>query len=329
MFKKNLTALFVMFSVFFIFDSAVSSQAEETQEAAESKLLQVMLPASAQRVLPGSVPAEITQTLEKVTAAGNGKFRQGETEVLLWTGAGYKKANAAEIVNRLTGTLKNSGWQYAVEGEEGGVTVFTALQSSPRQRAVIGFYGATDKALILAAMEILPNGSAATATNVNQTESDVSTEQVERPANRQNPAGGGSIIGTWGNGYSSILAGYTPTVGPKSYTPGRNHRFEYVFHPNGTFEFTGLMQITVYSCTTTYFQDKRGRYTINGDQLTLTLTKNLWRKQESCAPSSNKEINHKLDPETYTLSVSRNDRGKEQICLSSGGNTPCYEHEQK
>lgn len=81
MFKKNLVALFVLFSAIFIFSSA--ARAQETTAAAESKLFQVMLPVSAERVAPESVPAEIKQLFEKVTAAGKGKFKQGDTEVLL------------------------------------------------------------------------------------------------------------------------------------------------------------------------------------------------------------------------------------------------------
>ena len=101
--------------------------------------------------------------------------------------------------------------------------------------------------------------------------------------------------------------------------------FEYKFHPDGTFEQVGIMQMTTFSCTTSYFNDKRGRYTIDGDRLTLTLTKNFWRQQYSCSPSSTKEINHKLDPETYTFRVKRNDRGKEALCFDSGNGEACYE----
>ena len=101
--------------------------------------------------------------------------------------------------------------------------------------------------------------------------------------------------------------------------------FEYKFHPDGTFEQVGLMQMTTYSCTTSYFNDKRGRYTIDGDRLTLTLTKNFWRQQNSCSSAGNKEVNHKLDPETYTFRVKRNDRGREALCFDSGNGEACYE----
>jgi hypothetical protein len=236
-----------------------SARAQSGVEATtESHLLQIMLPANAQRVLPQSVPAEITQTLAKVTAAGNGKFRQGDSEVLVWGGTDYQKANASGIVNRLTGSLKTAGWQYTVQGEEGGVTVFTALKERPR-RAVVGLYGATDDALIVAAMEILPNGNGAGNGDQPQTEGDAQSEQQQQTPVNARPArissGGGSIFGEWSTGYVSTLVSYTPVVGPPSSTPGKSRTWTYKFHPDGTYEFTGLMQLTNSNCTTTYFQD--------------------------------------------------------------------------
>lgn len=334
---KKLKQLYALaFCLGALWNSMAMAQSGDTEAATESQLLQIMLPANAQRVLPQSVPTEITQTLAKVTAAGNGKFRRGASEVLVWGGDSYQKANASRIVNRLTGSLKTAGWQYSVEGEEGGVTVFTALKESPH-RAVVGLYGATDEALIFAAMEILPdkgngNGVGNGEGEQHQTEADSQTEQQQpvtvKPA--RTSSGGDSILGEWSNGYSSVV-GYTPTVGPPSFTPSKSRVWTYNFHPNGTYEFSGLMQITLAGCTTTYFQDKRGRYTINGNQVTLTLTKNLWRKGESCAASGNMEKEGEHTPETYTFSVSRNENGKEQVCLDSGGEggLVCYERAKK
>src|SRR5689334_14070144 len=100
MLKKFLSTLFILFSSIFIFNQA--AHAQETEAVTSSNLTGVALPAGANRVLPGSVPAEITQTFDKIVAAGNGKVRQGDSEVLVWGGSDYKKANAAGIINRLT-----------------------------------------------------------------------------------------------------------------------------------------------------------------------------------------------------------------------------------
>jgi hypothetical protein len=325
--KKLKQVCALAFCLGVVWSSSARAQSNEIEAATESRLLQIMLPANAQRVLPQSVPAEITQTLEKVIAAGNGKFRQGNCEVLVWGGANYKRTDASRIINRLTGSLKTAGWQYAVEGEESGVTVFTALKESSRS-AVVGLYGATDDGLIVAAMEILPNNGTATTAQQQMGTND-SVEQAQRPAmTKVNSAGGGSIVGEWSDGYSSILSGYTPTYGPKTYTPGKAHVFKYVFHPDGTFEFTGLLQTTMFSCTSSIFQDKRGTYTISGNRITLTKTKNFFRRTDSCSASNNMERDYNLDPETYTVSVRRNDRGKDEVCLDSGNGDACYQRQE-
>jgi hypothetical protein len=317
MFKKNLAFLLVLFSAVSIFNLA--ARAQETESAASSSLTGITLPSGAQRILPGSMPASITEGFDKVVPA-DGSLKKGELEALVWMGGDYQMANAPQMVSSLTGALKAAGWQYSVESDNNGVCVFSLVKEGAARRAIVGYYGATKEALVLAWMELLPaNGNRSPATN------DYTSSPVE-PLPLKN-SGGGSVVGTWSDGSMSLLIGYTPTYGPKSYTPGRSHVFKYIFHSNGTFEFTGLMQLTQYSCTSSYFQDKRGRYTISGDQIKLTLTKNFWRKQNSCAPSSDSEVNHKLDPETYTFSVKRSDRGKEQVCLNSGEGDACYERQ--
>lgn len=321
MLKRALANLLIIFSAILILGA--TARAQETQAAAESQLLQVMIPANAQRVAPESVPAAINEMFDKVTAAGEGKFRRGDSEVLLWAGEGFQKAYAPKILSRLTGAIQNAGWRYSVEGVENGVTVFTAMRESPRRRAVMGFYGVTDEALVVAATEILPNGGDGVGVGRESRE-----EAAAEPARAFNNSGGASVVGTWGDGYDSILLRLRPENNPGApSTGGRSHMFNYNFHPDGTFEFAGLMQMTSYSCTTTYFNDKRGRYTIDGDRVTLTLTKNFWRQQYTCSPSSNKEINYKLDPEVYTFRVKRNDRGHEELCFDSGSGSgeACYE----
>ena len=323
MLKETLATLLVIIAAVISFGPA--ARAQETELATESRLLEVSVPANAQRVAAASVPAEIDGMFEKVVAAGKGKFRRGDSEVLLWSGAGYRRANAPALVGRLTGAIRKAGWQFSVAGEENGVTAFTAMKESPR-RAVFGIYGVTDEALVLVATELLPEDGVGAA--------DVQSRRGETGVGAAGPAtsrSGASIVGTWGDGYSSIWVTRTPEYGPVSKTPGRSHLFEYKFHPDGTFEFVSVMQMTTYSCTTSYFNDKRGRYTIDGDRLTLTLSKNFWRQQNGRAPSSNKEMNYKLDPETYTFRVRRNDRGREEVCLDSGSGNgeACYERKQE
>ncbi len=317
MFKKNSAALFVLFSAIFIFNHA--ARAQETEPAASSTLTGIALPAGANRVLPGSVPAEVTQAFDKIAAAGSGKFRKGDSEVLVWAGSNYAKANAAAIVNRLTATLKSAGWQYAVEGTEDGLTIFTAYKEAAPRRGLVGFHGATDDALIFSWMEILPVNAA----NVqNQADNNSQIEQDVAPVGH---SGGGSLVGTWTNGTTSMLGEKNTTTGVVTSRNGSTYK--YVFHANGSFEFIGYMASTMYGCTTTLFNDKRGKYQISGNQITLVPSKNFWRNQYSCSPASNKERDYTLERETYEFRTKQDEYGKTLVCLANAKGESCYRRE--
>jgi hypothetical protein len=140
------------------FLSAVNIAAQETIRAAKSNLTAVNLPTNAVRMNEGSVPAEVRQALEKLIASGGDKIRQGDSEVLAWTD-GFKKSNAAKLINQLTANLQTAGWTYEVAGENEGVTVFSLLKNEPQKRAVIGFYTFSDDALVIAWTEMLAANS--------------------------------------------------------------------------------------------------------------------------------------------------------------------------
>lgn len=310
---KNIPALFLLLLLSFIFITPVSAQEMET--AGSSNLTGVSLPVGAQRILPTSVPAEITDALDKIIAEGGGKFRKGGTEVLLWAGANYSKATAQTTVNRLTDTLKVAGWTYSVEGEEGGLTVFSVSKTGASPRAIVGFYGATVDALIFTWMEILPNSVGA---NNSQT--------VEEPNTKTTNRSNGGIIGSWDNGRVSMVTRQNTITGATS--PGSSSRFEYQFTADGRFSFTGLMQTVNYSCTDTLYNEKNGTYTLNGSTLTLIPAKNFWRKTNSCSASGNSERNYTLEKEVYQFSTKTDEYGKELICLTNDKGESCYRRKQ-
>jgi hypothetical protein len=316
------TFLAFIFAILMSALPGASARAQETEAASESNLTGVALPANAQRVSPASVPAEISGTLSKMVASGGGKLQQGNSEVLAWMGAGYKKANSVNIVNKLRGSLQSGGWAYEVGGEESGVTVFSALKDGANRRAIIGFYAATDDALLLAWTELLSSQDERNATQ------NIKSQAAAQPANADadDAAVSGNareLIGTWDNGYSSILAQRQNTI-TGAVTPGRSSYFSYKFNPNGTFQFIGTMQTTNYSCTTTLFNDKAGRYRISGSTITLIPTKNYW-KNSNCTPSNTTEKNHTLTEETYQWRMKTDEYGKRHVCLSSNNQgESCY-----
>lgn len=314
MFTKKSAILFVLFTAIFTFNIA----AQETEPAANSNLTGIALPAGAQRVLPGSVPAEVTQAFDKMIAAGDGKLRQGDSEVLVWAGANYRKANAAGIVSRLTTTLQSAGWQYSVEGTEDGLTVFTAFKEGTPRRGIVGFHGATDDALIFSWMEIFAAGN---------NQADTNSRQNERQNPTQTTSNGGSIVGTWTNGSTSMLGERNTTTGVVTSRNGSTYK--YVFNANGSFEFIGYLESTMYGCTTGLFNDKRGSYKISGNQITFTPSKNYWKNTYSCSPNSNKEKNHTLEQETYAFRTKQDEYGKTLICLTNDKGESCYRREDK
>lgn len=307
---------FYLFAIITVLFSTISvfAQAEAGFErAVSSNLTKVSLPANALRMSPDKVPAEITQTLEKFVSAGEGKFQQGDSEVLVWTGESYQQASQQTTINRLMDTMKVAGWKYDVGGVENGVTIFTLLKDGAKRRAIMGFYGESDGTLVLAWMEVLPTGAA--SDNPQNQNTDVSDIKVTN-------GDSSSLIGTWDNGSVSMVNRQNTVTG--MITPGRSSRFEYKFLPDGRFQFTGLLQMTNYSCTDTVYNEKAGRFSLNGSTLTLTPNKNYWKKTNSCAASGNYEKNQPLTKETYQFSTKTNEYGQELICLTNDKGESCY-----
>jgi len=178
---KNLSAF-----IFIILISA-SAFAQETTAVNSSDLTGIALPAGAVRVNEGHIPAEITQSLDKLVAAGEGKVRAGEREALAWT-ENYKRGNALAIAKKITTNLAASGWTYEVGAQDSELTVFTLTRTTPEKRALVGFYTFSDEAFVLAWTEMLVAGSTSvTKPAAYQNTGDVNTS-------RNSPAAGARLL---------------------------------------------------------------------------------------------------------------------------------------
>ena len=319
MFKRNPLFLFVLFGFISIFNFTASAQ--ETESAANSALTEARLPSGAVRILPQSVPAEINQGLEKIVAAGEGKIVQGDSEVLAWTGAGYKKSNAANLMKQIQSNLQAKGWTYEVGEKNDEVTVFSALRETPKKRGVLGFYAMTDDAMVLAWTEILPAGS-----SKNSVENNSPTERVKQSP-VQNQSNTRSIVGEWHNGSVSMMQDKNLVTGQTTASNGST--MTYKFFADGRFEYIGYIKSTMYGCTTDLFNDKRGKYEISGSSITFIPSKNYWKNTYSCSPSSNKERDYVLDRETYEFRTKTDEYGKTLICLANAKGESCYRREDK
>jgi hypothetical protein len=135
------------------------------------------------------------------------------------------------------------------------------------------------------------------------------------------------LVGTWRTGGLSTTDDVNTVTGARTASNGNTLKYE--FRPDGRFAFVGYLQSTMYGCTTALFQDKQGRYSLDGSRLTLTLTKNFWRNTYSCSPASNKERNYTLDPEVYEVSNKTDEYGKRYVCLANQKGETCYRKEKE
>jgi len=180
MLKKSLRVLLTLLCAAFVVGSVSAQETKEVYEpAANSSVTSAKLPTGALRVTPESVPPEINQGLEKIVEAGEGKLVEGEREILAWTENGYTKAKAADLIAQLENNLSASGWKYEVGGREGDVTFFTVFKESPKRRAVVGFFVASDDGLLVAWTEVLQANSPVENKTGSEAKETVSTSNIE------------------------------------------------------------------------------------------------------------------------------------------------------
>jgi hypothetical protein len=143
----------------------------------------------------------------------------------------------------------------------------------------------------------------------------------------QNSGVPGELIGEWRKGGVSMMSDVNTTTGAR--TPSNGSTFSYSFSADGRFEFVGLMQSTMYGCTTGLFNHKAGKVEVEGSTITFIPSKNYWKNTYSCSPSSNKERDYLLDRETYEWRTTTDEYGKQFICLADSKGENCYRREEK
>ncbi|HEX8499721.1 MAG TPA: hypothetical protein VF659_03950 [Pyrinomonadaceae bacterium] len=148
---------------------------------------------------------------------------------------------------------------------------------------------------------------------------------AERPVAGAPGEGGGALVGAWRSSEIGMI-GYQNSVTGAT-RPGRGTTMQYKFLPGGRYEYNGYLETTMYNCTTTLFNPAAGTYRVEGDRLTLVPQTSRWQQRNNCAPSMNKELPGKLDPETYTFRFSDGQGGR-RLCLTGAkGGEVCYRAE--
>ena len=105
------------------------------------------------------------------------------------------------------------------------------------------------------------------------------------------------LVGKWFEGSTSILNEENLTTGALTSRYGSS--IGYTIESDGTFRYAGLIKSTMYGCTTTLWNDRRGKMSVSGDVITITPTKDYWFNSNSCSSSSTKEQNKPLKKQAY------------------------------
>lgn len=159
MFRKNITALFILCAAIFIF-AAGSTRAQQNGSVAvqNSEITAAAMPKGAERLLPESVPAEFNQAFDALLQQGAGKVVGGDREVLAWMGNFKTAANVAKSISQMETNFRGAGWKYEPQGKSGDLEIFSLLKEGAPRRVVLGFFAPGDDVLVCALMEVMLPG---------------------------------------------------------------------------------------------------------------------------------------------------------------------------
>lgn len=135
------------------------------------------------------------------------------------------------------------------------------------------------------------------------------------------------IVGEWKNGSVGMIEYQNRVTGATK--PGRGSIFTYKFLANGSYEFVGYMESTMYNCTTTLFNQITGKYRVDGNTILLTPSRDFWRNGNSCAPNSNRQQTKAPTRKTVEFELRTDEYGAELLCINDGGAESCYRKEKK
>lgn len=133
------------------------------------------------------------------------------------------------------------------------------------------------------------------------------------------------VVGSWKNGSVGMIQYENRTTGATK--PGRGSIFTYKFNTNGTYEFVGYMETTMYNCTTTLFNQINGRYSVEGSTISLNPSRDFWKSGNSCAASGNKQQTKTPTKTSVSFDIRDDEYGKTLLCLNEGSGETCYRKE--
>jgi len=125
------------------------------------------------------------------------------------------------------------------------------------------------------------------------------------------------LVGKWSSSRLSMINYRDRTSG--SFAPPSGSIFSYTIAADGTFEFSGYMQSSLYHCTIVIFRWQRGTLDAEGRSLTLTPREGKLYYKDSCRAGSEKEKAVVDPPATYTFTLETDGAHKVLVMKKANG----------
>jgi hypothetical protein len=138
----------------------------------------------------------------------------------------------------------------------------------------------------------------------------------------------GEVVGYWKTGSVGSIGYQNQVTG--AVKSGRGSIFSYKFLPNGNYEFIGYMEMNMYNCNNTLFNQITGKYSVAGNNIFLSPTRDFWKSTNSCAASGNKQQLKTPAKKVLEFQTKTNEYDQELLCISEGGGEEsCYRKEKQ
>lgn len=317
--KIKITFTLLLCAVFFGAVNNISAQTvgDETVAVSDSKLAEISLPSGALRVKEERISAEIKETLNKLIAAGGEKVRQSGSEVIVWEG-NYTNTKGTQMIKKLENALQNSGWEYEIGERNSEFVLFSLFRTAPERRALLGFFVPSSEAFVFALTEMV-RADALTLEAEDQTTEE--PPQIKTSSNKNDL----NIYGKW---FRTVGGGFRDYTGKTKYNAGEDYYFE--FFPDGTFSYLYKKNVlSIMQCKITGEDTAKGKFSINGNTLTIDFGPMKSVQTNSC--DSNENFNRMLKPSQMKVqfevkkmeSLARPDNPT--IMCFEGSDNVCYE----
>lgn len=134
---------------------------------------------------------------------------------------------------------------------------------------------------------------------------------------------GKQLVGKWRATKGSAVQYANTATGALAPTNGSS--FFYQFNADGTYQFNGLMQVTMYSCSTQLYNDAAGKYHVEGDRLFIEPISGKHQARQTCGANKYTEKPADLSKQEYIIHFEPNPNGAVLVINgTSGGTRPDY-----